>query len=171
MFHRFILGLLPVVLLACSPALNWREVALAGGEFKAWLPCKPDQATRRQHLAGYDVDLAMQGCETAGGLYAVSVVEQGSPAALQVMQAQWQTQLLAGLQAQGASRRPYEIQGASPQPEPVYLQASGRGPEGRPLTVQAVWFVRGTRLYHAVLYAERITEEMSEPFFGGMRLQ
>lgn len=162
---------LPLLLLqACSPSLNWREVRLGGGELKAMLPCKPDQAERRQSLAGYDIDLNMQGCEAAGGLYAISVAELGTPAQAQQVQAQWQTNLLATLQAQGATRQPYAIRGASTQPEALQLQASGRSPEGRPLTVQAVWFMRGTRLYHAAVYAERLTAEMSEPFFGGMEL-
>ena len=169
--YRLLLLFLPVLLQACSPALNWREVQLAGGELKALLPCRPDQATRRQSLAGYEVDLSMQGCETAGALYAISVAELGVPGSAQPVQAQWQMNLLAGLQAQGANRQPYVFQGAAAVPEPVQLQASGRGAEGQALSVQAVWFVRGTRLYHAALYAERITPEMSEPFFSGMRLQ
>lgn len=167
---RYVLLLLSLALLACSPSLNWREVRLGGGELKAVLPCKPDQATRRQSLAGYDVDLSMMGCEAGGGLYAISVIELGSLAQAHPIQAQWQTHLLATLQAQGAQRETYVIRGANAQPEALRLQAVGRSPEGRALTVQAVWFTRGQRLYHAALYAERLTPEMSEPFFGGMEL-
>ena len=168
--HRLALLLLPLALAACSPSLNWREVRLGGGELKAMLPCKPDQATRRQSLAGYEVDLTMLGCEAGGGLYAISVVELTTPLQALPVQAQWQTNLLATMQAQGASRQPYGIRGASAQPESVRLQALGRDSEGRALTVQAVWFTRGKRLYHAALYAERLTPEMSEPFFSGMEL-
>lgn len=168
--HRFALLWLTLALVACSPSLNWREVRPGGGELKALLPCKPDQATRRQSLAGYELDLTMLGCEASGGLYAISVVELGSPQQAHPVQAQWQTNLLATMQAQGAQRQPFSIRGANAQPEAVQLQAVGRSPEGRALTVQAVWFTRGNRFYHAVLYAERLTPEMSEPFFGGMEL-
>lgn len=167
---RLALLLLALALAACSPSLNWREVRPAGGELKALLPCKPDQATRRQSLAGYDVDLAMLGCEAGGGLYAISVVELGAPQQAHPVQAQWQTNLLATMQAQGAQRQSFAIRGASAQPEALRLQAVGRNAEGRPLTVQAVWFTRGNRLYHAALYAEQLTPEMSEPFFGGLEL-
>lgn len=168
--HRLALLWLTLALVACSPSLNWREVRLGGGELKAMLPCKPDQASRRQSLAGYELDLAMVGCEAGGGLYAISVVELGNPLQASPVQAQWQTNLLATLQAQGSSRQRYAIRGASAQPEAVQLLAQGRGPEGRALMVQAVWFTRGNRLYHAALYAERLSPEMSEPFFGGMEL-
>lgn len=167
---RTLLVPLLLMLLACSPSLNWREVRLGGGELKAVLPCKPDQAQRRQSLAGYDIELAMQGCEAGGALYAISVAELATPAQAQQVQAQWQTNLLATLQAQGSSRQAFAIRGANAQPEALQLQASGRSAEGRALTVQAVWFMRGTRLYHAAIYAERLTAEMSEPFFGGMEL-
>ncbi|MFN4361756.1 MAG: hypothetical protein ACK4F4_13645 [Hylemonella sp.] len=168
--YRYALLWLTLALAACSPSLNWREVRLGGGDLKALLPCKPDQATRRQSLAGYDVDLTMLGCEAGGGLYAISVVELATPMQAHPVQAQWQTNLLATLQAQGAQRQPFAIRGAQAQPEAVRLQAVGRNAEGRALTVQAVWFTRGNRLYHAALYAERLTPEMSEPFFAGMEL-
>lgn len=167
--HRFALLLLALALAACSPSLNWREVRL-GGELKAMLPCKPDQATRRQSLAGYELDLTMLGCEAGGGLYAISVVELATPLQALPVQAQWQTNLLATMQAQGSNRQPYGIRGASAQPESVRLEALGRDSEGRAITVQAVWFTRGKRLYHAALYAPRPTPEMSEPFFSGMEL-
>ncbi len=167
---RYLLVPLLILLQACSPSLNWREVRLGGGELKAVLPCKPDQAQRRQSLAGYEIELAMLGCEAGGALYAISVAELGTPAQAQQVQAQWQTNLLATLQAQGASRQVYAIRGANAQPEALQLQASGRTADGRALTVQAVWFMRGTRLYHAAVYAERLTAEMSEPFFSGMEL-
>ena len=167
---RYLLAPLLILLQACSPSLNWREVRLGGGELKAVLPCKPDQAQRRQSLAGYEIELAMLGCEAGGALYAISVAELGTPAQAQQVQAQWQTNLLATLQAQGSSRQAFVIRGANAQPEALQLQASGRSAEGRALAVQAVWFMRGTRLYHAAVYAERLTAEMSEPFFGGMEL-
>lgn len=170
MLSRLLPALLTTLLLACSPGLNWREVQLAGGELKALLPCKPDQATRRQSLAGYEIDLTMLGCEAAGALYAISVAELGAPGQGQAVLAQWQTNLLAAMQAQGASRQAYVLRGASAHPEAVHWQVSGRRDDGRAVTVQAVWFMRGSRLYHAALYAERLTPEMSEPFFSGMKL-
>ena len=168
--HRYLVLPLLILLQACSPSLNWREVRLAGGELKAMLPCKPDQAQRRQSLAGYEIELNMIGCEAGGALYAISAAELGTPAQAQQVQAQWQTNLLATLQAQGGIRQAYAIRGANAQPEALQLQASGRTEDGRALTVQAVWFMRGTRLYHAAVYAERLSTEMSEPFFSGMEL-
>jgi hypothetical protein len=159
-----------ILLLACSPSLNWREVRPAGGELKAMLPCKPDQGQRRQSLAGQGVVIRMVGCETGGALYAVSVAELGEGLQAPSAQAQWQTNLLGNMQASVSTRDAWPLRGASAAMEPVRLSAQGRRPDGRPVAVQAVWFAHGARLYHAAIYAERISTEMSEPFFGGLEL-
>ncbi len=168
--RRLLLTSLVLLLLACSPALNWREVRLAGGELKALLPCKPDQADRRQSIAGREFELRMLGCEAGGALYALSVVELGDAAHALAVQVQWQASLLGTLQASASASSPWALKGAGPSLEPVQLSAQGVRPDGRPLAARAVWFARGTRLYHAVVYAERISTEMSEPFFSGLAL-
>ncbi len=172
MYCRLILiPALALLLAACSPALNWREVPLANGELKALLPCKPDRASRKQNLATHDLDIAMAGCEAGGALYAVSVAELPAPDRALAVQVQWQANLLENMRASGASNAAYAIKGASSTFEPVRLIAAGTGPDGRVVQAQGVWFARGTRLYHAVIYAERIGADMSEPFFGGLELQ
>lgn len=171
MHHRFLLLLgCASLLAACSPALNWREVRPGGAELKALLPCKPDQAQRRQHLAGQDLDISMLGCETGGALFAVSVAELGDPQRAQAVQSQWQAQVLGTMQAGESKSSAFQLKGAGAQLPPVALSARGVRPDGRPVLVQGVWFARGTRLYHAVIYADAIRSEQSEPFFSGLEL-
>jgi len=162
---------LSLLLAACSPSLNWREVPLAGGELKALLPCKPDKASRKQSLAAQELDITMLGCEAGGALYAVSMAELGAPDRALAVQVQWQANLLGNMQATSSANSSFAIKGAAPQLDPVRLTAAGVGPDGRRVQAQGVWFARGAHLYHAVIYAERISAEMSEPFFGGLELQ
>jgi hypothetical protein len=172
MYHRlFRLLSLAVLLAACSPALNWREVRPGGAELKALLPCKPDQGHRRQRLAGQDIDISMVGCEAGGALFAISVAELGDPDRALAVQVQWQAHLLGNMQAVVSTNSAYAIKGAGAQLAPVRLSARGLRPDGRPVVVQGVWFARGTRLYHAVIYADTIVDAQSEPFFGGLELQ
>lgn len=159
---------LALLLAACSPALNWREVRPGGAELKALLPCKPDQGSRRQRLAGQDIDISMVGCEAGGALFAISVAELGDPDRALAVQVQWQAHLLGNMQAAVSSTSAYGIKGAGAQLAPVRLTARGLRPDGRPVAAQGVWFARGTRLYHAVIYADAISPEQSEPFFSGL---
>lgn len=169
MFRRILLLGLSLVA-ACSPSLNWREVRPAGGELKAMLPCKPDQGSRRQSLGGRELEIHMLGCEAGGALYAVSVSDLADGGQALAAQVQWQANLLGNMQAAASASGAWALKGASAAMEPVRLNAQGRRPDGQPVQVQAVWFVRGTRMYHAAVYAERISTEMSEPFFGGLEL-
>lgn len=155
-------------LAACSPSLNWREVRPGGGELKALLPCKPDQGNRRQNLAGQEIEITMVGCEAGGALFAVSVAELGTAERAMAVQMQWQASLLGNMQASSSKNSSWSLKGAGAQLEPVRLDARGVGPDGKAVMVQGVWFARGSRLYHAVLYAGRISEEMREPFFSGL---
>lgn len=155
-------------LAACSPSFNWREVRLGGSELKALLPCKPDQGSRRQNLAGQEIEIAMLGCEAGGALFAVSVAELGPAAHATAVQVQWQASLLGNMQAASSKNSAWSLKGAGAQLEPLRLDARGVRPDGKAVMVQGVWFVRGSRLYHAVIYAERISDEMREPFFGGL---
>lgn len=168
--RRTTLLALTLMLGACSPALNWRETRLPGGELKALLPCKPDQGRRQQSLAGEVLWIAMQGCEAGGALFAVSVAELSQDTRAPTVQQQWQAQLLGNMRASTATTHPFALKGSTALLEPLRLTARGQGPDGRLVEVQGVWFARGARLYHAVIYAERITAEMSDPFFGGLEL-
>jgi len=169
MYRHFLLLGLALLLAACSPSLNWRVVR-PGGELKALLPCKPDEGSRRQSLAGRELEVRMLGCEAAGALYAVSVAELGEAGLAPVVQVQWQANLLGNMQATASASSAWALKGANGMLEPIRLNAQGSRPDGRPVTAQALWFARGTRLYHAVIYAERIGPEMSEPFFSSLEL-
>ena len=196
-------GMLAVLLAACSPSLNWRQVRLPSENkadatqpapvLQALLPCKPDKATRRQSMAGYDVQMTMLGCEAGHGdehgLFIVAVADVASRAAVPAVMAQWQVHLLAATHAQGGTRKAFAVKGADAQPEGTQLLARGRrsqtgnvsddvqekpgeGSSAAPeMMVQAVWFARGNRLYHAAVYAEHLKQEMTEPFFSNLAFE
>lgn len=156
---------------ACSPALNWRLVEPEPGGLRALLPCKPDHASREVPLLGDARSLRMAGCEADGALFAVAVLDLAdAPARLGEAQQQWREAVLRAMRA-AAPARPLAVGSlrlpAADSPPPVWLAAEGRRPDGDPVQAQALWFARGTRLYHAVVYARRLTPEMTEPFFGG----
>jgi hypothetical protein len=171
---RLILRLLAsstIVLAGCSPTHNWREVRWVSAELKLLLPCKPDQGSRRMTLAGRDVEIEMMGCEAGSDLFAIAHVQLGDAGSIATVQAHWQTVMLGNMQAQGAQRMSFQSKGASAQPAPVRLSAQGRRPDGSAVMAQGVWFARGPHLYHAVIFADKISLEAAETFFSGIELQ
>lgn len=172
---RFILPALLACILtlsACSPALNWRESpAGPDGALKTLLPCKPDRASRPQQLAGETVELHMLGCEADGLLFAVSWADVKEVNRTGPALAQWQAAMLAALQAGTPQLQPFALKGASAQPAAVRLSASGQRPDGRAVQAQGVWFARGSLVFHAVVYGERLGAEASDTFFSGIEFQ
>jgi hypothetical protein len=63
-----------ILLIACTPAFNWRDVGFDGTPVAALLPCKPDRGERTVSLAGAPRQMVMAGCEAGGATFTVAVV-------------------------------------------------------------------------------------------------
>jgi len=166
-----------LLLAACSPTLNWREVPLAPGTSVALLPCKPDHATRSVPLGGVPTELDVAGCEAGGATFAVMVATLPEGRAPDEVLAGWQQATLANMQAAAASARtPFRPAGGLPLAHAERLVAQGQGADGKAVAAEAVWTARaveggGTELLHAVMYAPRPQPEVADAFFAGLKLR
>lgn len=168
-------GLLAVVL-GCTPALNWREVALEGASAQALLPCKPDRATRSVPLGGRSTDLAVVGCNSAGMTFAVMTARAPAGTPPDDILAGWQQATLVNMQADPATvtRSDFRPAGGPALAHAQRVQARGRRADGQPVAAQAVWSVRtapggGTELLHAVVYGDPPQPDAADAFFDGLR--
>ena len=99
-FHRLLaVGALALGLMACTPALNWREVSPGRSSARALLPCKPDQAIRSVPLGGVLTELNVIGCDAAGTTFAVMTATLEAGRAPDEVLAGWQQATLANMQA------------------------------------------------------------------------
>lgn len=170
-----------VLLTACSPALNWRDVALPQEAMSVSLPCKPEQAQRTVELAGQPVEMRMTGCEADGGTFAVACATLADPGLAGGALTHWRAAVLASMQAPAQGQpgapqdRPFVPAGALDLPQSVRTVALGRQPDGSAVAAQAVWFarVRGAKVHacHAVLFSARPRPEVAEPFLAGLVLR
>lgn len=179
-------------LAACSPTLNWRTVQVPGAPLKALLPCDPQTAKRPVELGLGTVQMSMFGCDADYATYAISHFLVREPARAAEALSYWQAAVMgqlksaagdpvAGAPNQGARLLQAQGDGAFVPPGalniPQSLRATfeGMGPQGWKLTGHAVWFARpeagGVRVYHAVLYADKLRPEVAETFFAGLQLQ
>lgn len=158
------------VLLACSPALNWREVRTDAGDLTALLPCKPDRASKTVPLGGPSTRLVMMGCEAAGAMFVLSVADLGDASRAPEVLRQWQALTLSHMRAAQPQQRAPQVMGADLQPAPVLWAALGSHPDGRPVEGQALFFARGSRVFQATIYATRVTPEAAETFFASIKL-
>lgn len=164
--------LLPAALLACSPALNWREVRFdADTAMRMLLPCKPDRAERQLDIAGHAVVLLMVGCNADGATFAVSQVRVADATAATALLAGWKAAVLAHVRAQGIQAQVWVPPGGWAGPHSQRVQATGQDAEGRSLALEAAWFgvvrPRGIDLFHAVMFSPRSRPETAETFMAG----
>jgi hypothetical protein len=160
-----------LLLQGCSPTFNWRELRIPDTALTAMLPCKPDAVTRAVEMGPVKVDLHMQGCDAGNATFAVATAPMppNAPPANQML-AQWRAANLLAMQAAAPQLSEQSLPGlAGPTPQKVI--AKGVTGQGKPVESHALYFQQGNRLFYAVILAERVTPDMSESFFAGLRLQ
>lgn len=174
--HRAAAPLLALLLAACSPALNWRQLDLAEADgLRLMLPCKPDRVERTLRLEGLaePLRLAMWSCEAAGATWVLSAARLASAtevsAALRALSASTEGNLAwadrrARQQAHGAGSAVWQredlgaarVPGMTPNPDALGWRIHGLKPvgssEARPLTVEAWHFSHGLTVFQAAIW-------------------
>lgn len=165
-----------LVLVACSPAFNWREVRPENTRLSLLLPCKPDKAQKIVPLGGPPttlIMLTMLGCEASGATFAVAVADLGDAARAAPVLAQWQSLTLANMKAKPGTRQtlPLRLPGAAAEPGPLLVKAQGLRADGTPVSGQAAYFAQGSQVFQAVIYATQIMPEVAETFFSSLKFE
>jgi hypothetical protein len=170
-----------LLLCACTPALNWRDVRLEdanGSALKAALPCKPDHATRKQQLGDIQVDLSMMGCVANEATFTLSRIPLSNPLDAPKVLAAWQAAGAANVKAKPATTTAAAVSGAGAWPPAARVTLEGNISQGTTQgTIQAhmLWFAKqtatGVTLYQAALYGKQPSNEAVTTFFESLQLQ
>ncbi len=155
----------------CAPEFNWRETPLSPTALNALFPCKPDKTMRRVEMAGQPMELHMASCTTAGlttavGHAALPSVDMSGP-----VLRQWRLATLKTMAASDVVERPLLLAGIRAEPDALWVQARGKGPQGQPLELRAAWFTRDSTAFAALVFGEQLRPEVAETFLAGLRLQ
>lgn len=160
-----------LLLTACNPVFNWREVRPDNTALSLLLPCKPDKAQRSVPLGGRPTELAMLGCDAGDATFAVAVATLDDAAQAATVLVGWQTATLANLKAAGGGQTsPLKLPGADALPPAVRVRASGQRNDGRAVQSQAAYFSQGRQVFQAVIYADKMDPEVAETFFSSLKL-
>ncbi len=160
-----------LVLQACSPALNWREVRVGTAPVLALFPCRPDQGVQSVTLGDRTVKMTMMGCEAGGAMFTLAHVDQSSTDDGEALVALWQGGTLASMQGVQTSQAPFMLKTASATPAPRQIRAAGKRPDGSSVVLRAAWFAKGNAIYQAAIYADSDNDEVAQSYFEGIRLE
>ena len=162
---------------ACSPAQNWRDVALEGTALKAQLPCKPDRTTRNVPMGSLAVDLHVVGCESGSAMVAVMTASLPAGADAQAVMSAWQKATLDNARVAqplaSAQQQVWHRPGLLPLAASLRIQAPGQRASGEPVHMDALWAALGegdrVRLVHAVVYNTQPPAELANTVFDGIK--
>ena len=168
---RFLILACALLLAACNPTLNWREVRAEPTTLSLLLPCKPDRGARTVPFAGRDTELTMLGCDAGGATFAVAHAEIADPARAPEVVAQWRAATLANMRGRVTAEQPLPVAGAGAAVPPLRATASGQRANGRAVQSQMAYFAQGRRVYQAVVYADMLASEATDTFFACLRFK
>ena len=170
-------------LAACNPTFNWRDVRPEGTALSLLLPCKPDMAEKKVPLGERPVAMRLLGCDVGDATFAIAVADVEDVSRVAGVLLQWQNGTLANMKAPlsvqpaGALKKGatevelFRLPGAALQPPAVLVKARGQRADGTPVSGQAAYFVQGSQVFQAVMYAAEINPEVAETFFSSLKFE
>jgi hypothetical protein len=166
-------ALLAVVsFVACAPALDWRESHPDGSGVVMMFPCRPDRQERTARVGDATLRLQLHSCRAAGATFSLAAADGAEPAQVTPLLGTLRSQVLANLGGVATEEPLPAIVGATPNAQSALLRIDGRRADGRRVVAYAAFFVKGLRLYQAmVLDADAAAgNEALETFFSSIRL-
>lgn len=124
----------------------------------------------------------MVGCEASGAMFAIASADMGDAQKAADVLARWEQATLVNMKASplaetaagaagSTTSTALKIPGAAGFPAPVLIAARGLRADGSVVNSQAAYFVQGSQVFQAVIYADKISPEVAETFFSGLKLQ
>ncbi len=162
--------LLTAALVACSAALDWRDVRPDGWSLMGALPCKPASQQRQVALAGQPVVLTMVACTADSHTFALSSAELGDPARVGVVLQALGQAAQANVQATVAAEQAAQVPGMTPNPAARRWLLRGRLPDGQAVAEQVQVFAHGTRVFQAAVIGPVADSARADPFFEALKV-
>ena len=153
-----------VLLLACSPKFDWREVRGANAPFVVLLPAKPASHTRDVDLGGLRVAMTMTAADVAGVTFAVGTAELPDAAQATKALAAMKTALVRNIN--GTVRQ--EKTSAPGTASAIDIEAIGA--ESRLLIAR--FLAKDKRIYQVVVLGKEnaVSREAVDTFFTSFKL-
>lgn len=162
---------LAVLLLGCSPALNWREVRVDGAPLVALFPCRPDQGVQAIPLGAHVVKMSMMGCEAGGAMFTLAYVSLDGSIDAEALRELWQAGTLASMQGVPAEAEPFALKKAGASLAPTQIRTNGQRKDGSPVAMRAAWFTAGGALYQVAVYADGDVDKVAQDYFDGIQIE
>lgn len=160
-----------VLLCACSPKYDWREIRGEGAPYSVLLPAKPASYSRPVNLDGAQVTMTMTATEVDGITFAVGTAElpdaTGAAKALAAMRTALVKNINGTLRKEAAATATTATGGNTS----IDIEASGRDARGQARVLHARFLARGKRVYQVLVLGKEgaVPQEAVETFFTSFK--
>lgn len=152
-------------MLACSPALDWRQVRPDGWNALLSMPCRPARQSRTVPLAGQPVEMTLLACSAEEHSYAVVSADVGDPARVGPALLALAESARDNLRGVVQSDQDASVPGMTPQQAARRWQLRGQLPGGQAVMEQGLVFAHGLRVYQATVVGPSASVERGKAFF------
>jgi hypothetical protein len=159
-----------VALVACSPALDWREVRPSGTRLLAMFPCKAVAQQRSVRLAGKAVVLRLQACAAGDRTWGVAHADIVDPTLLGAAMKELLAAAATNIGAQSPQIQPLQVPGATPHEASARAHLVGTRPDGQSVEMALAVFADGTRVFQVTLLGRRASGDDAASFFASLRV-
>ncbi|MBO9652352.1 MAG: hypothetical protein J7605_27910 [Variovorax sp.] len=158
-----------VLLAACSPTFNWREVPIGDAGVIALLPCKPERATRDLPLGTGTIPVDMAGCKAGGATFAVAHARAESAEQAELWLRAWHTAARNQLADAPVVESSPVLARAASSPAPARLDTQGAA------AAHVLWFAHyrpdgKASVYQATVSGVPSSGDAVATFFEGFRI-
>ncbi|MGI4847132.1 MAG: hypothetical protein ACRYGK_03205 [Janthinobacterium lividum] len=147
--NKLCLASAALVLMACSPTFNWREVHGTAVPYTVLLPAKPASFTRQVNLDGQPVMMEMTAAKVGEVSFAVGSASLPDAAAAAKALTAMQKAMVRNIQ--GAQLEQHPLASRAGNPAGREIEASGTSSSGQPVRLLARFIVRGNRVWQVVV--------------------
>lgn len=166
-----------VLLCACSPEYNWREIRSPEQGYAVMLPARPASMTRQVRLRGFDVTMAMQGARAGGAMFTVAAaaLPDDSQATREEALASMRAAMVRNIEGSERASSAVAVNvvdangAACGRVEASRIEAEGKIREGS-ATMHAGFVARGARAYQWVVLGSAPDPEQVRTFLDSFRL-
>jgi len=165
---RWLVAALALLVAACYPELDWREVTSARGGYSVLMPAKPEEVSREVALGGVSLTMTMSSVRRDGMAFgaAYADISDGSVRDAQLLAAA-RDALVRNIAGRVTVDREISIGGAAGRE----FYADGMV-DGKALRIAARVLVAGHRFYQVAFVgpADRLAQSDLDLFLGSFRL-
>lgn len=160
-----------VGLVACAPALDWREVEHPAAGIVALFPCRPQHHSRSVKVHNVDASMHLLTCSADRQTFGISYIEIPTAEATAPILAAVRAAATGHIKPTQVETVPLNVVGATLRPGATRTSIDGTTANGERMHLEVGVFASALRVYQATVFAPERNADAMDTFFAGIKVR